>query len=192
MKGKIVFILCLFGLLFFKGFFQVFTINGDSMKGSLNDGTKVIALKYAPFLNSFKKFDRGDKVFFSYASDQRENLLVKTIVGIPGDTCEILGPIEYKKFKIKNKNYSFEFYYDQASEQYFKEDRNWISQQVEQKEFLILKEKYLVLGDNLYKSYDSRELGPIALESIKAKYLSPLIGFNWLNPLFRIEVSLNQ
>lgn len=161
------------GLLIFNCFFQVFTINGDSMKGSLDDGTKVIALKYAPFLNSFKQFDRGDKVFFSYASDHIEDLLVKTIVGIPGDTCEILGTTEHKKFTIKNNDHTFEFYYDLDSEQYFKKDRNWVSQQVEQKEFVILKEKYLVLGDNHYKSYDSRELGPIALESIKAKYISP-------------------
>lgn len=174
MKGKTIFVLCILGLLIFNCFFQIYTIEGDSMKGSLDDGTKVVALKYAPFLNTFKQFNRGDKVFFSYASDQHENLLFKTIVGVPGDTCEILGTIDHKKFSIKNKDYRLEFFYNQESELYFKNDRTWVNQQVEQKEILILKEKYFVLGDNRYDSFDSRDLGPVALNSIKAKFLTPI------------------
>ncbi|MEM9819601.1 MAG: signal peptidase I [Bacteroidota bacterium] len=179
MKIKLAFIISFTGLILFNCFFRIFTIHGDSMKGSLDDGIKVIALKYSPLLSPFKQFRRGDKVFFSYASDQIENLLVKTIVGLPGDTCIFIGTEDYKKFIIKNKGYQLEFYYDQPSEQYFDQDRNWVSQQDEQKEWLILKEKYFVLGDNHYKSFDSRELGPIAPQSIKAKFLGRL---HWSNP----------
>lgn len=114
-------------------------VNGNSMYPTLKGGEIML-------LNKLGKINRYDIVVLKI--NEEEDNLIKRIIGLPGETVEI---IENKVY-INNQELKDEFGFGVT----YNIDR------------LTLKEdEYFVLGDNRIISKDSRILGPIKKSEIK-------------------------
>lgn len=123
-------------------------VDGASMYPTLNDDDFLISLK--GIINNDYKY--GDIVVFSVES--RDYLLIKRIIGLPGDHIEIKQGNVYRNGTKLN-----EPYIDVETD-------GDINQIIEEG-------NYFVLGDNRGNSADSRvpEIGQIGAEDIKGKIL---------------------
>ena len=125
-------------------------VDGESMENTLYNGEIVLLNKIDLKLNGLKRFDI---VVFNYNKD----LLIKRVIGLPGETVEYLDNelyIDYKKVDVP-----FEF-----------EETNNFKYEVPNNE-------YFVLGDNRDNSKDSRYFGSIKIEKIKGKVSFILFPF---------------
>nr|WP_234885161.1 signal peptidase I [Clostridium tarantellae] len=105
-------------------------IPSGSMNPTLIEGDNLIISKI------YTKINRGDIIVFNHESN--ENMLIKRVIGLPGDFIEI------KKGKVYINNSLLEENYVK-----FPEDTNNI--------FKVPKDNYLFLGDNRKDSFDSRK-----------------------------------
>ena len=125
-------------------------VDGESMESTLYDGEIVLLNKIDLRVNGLKRFD---VVVFKYEKD----LLIKRVIGLPGDVVEYLDNelyINYKKVDIP-----FEFEY------------------TENFKYEVPDDEYFVLGDNRDNSKDSRYFGSIKLSNIKGKVSYILFPF---------------
>lgn len=126
-------------------------VDGESMEKTLYNGEIVLLNKIDLKLNGLKRFDI---VVFK----QEKDLLIKRVIGLPGETVEYIDNklyINYKKIDIP-----FEFEYTKD----FK--------------YEVPKNEYFVLGDNRDNSKDSRYFGSIKLKNINGKVNFILFPFN--------------
>lgn len=135
---------------------QAFKIPSESMKPTLLVGDHLLVFKSIydlklPFsdriLFSFSDPKRGDIVVFRFPED-RDKDFIKRIIGLPGDTVEVLGQkvfINGREIKDPWGRYT--------------EDKRLPSGVVYRSNFGPIKVpsgKYFVMGDNRDQSYDSR------------------------------------
>jgi signal peptidase I len=128
---------------------QPFIVKGASMEPTFADGEYLVVdqLSYR-----FKEPARGDVVIMRYPKDE-SIFFIKRIVGMPGETVEILG----RNVIVRSKDGAFtldEPYVDAARvrDEYFS---------------IVLGEgEYFVLGDNRRESSDSRSWGALPREDI--------------------------
>lgn len=126
-------------------------VDGESMESTLYDGEIVLLNKLGLRLNGLERFD---VVVFKYNKD----LLIKRVIGLPGETVEYLDNelyINYKKVDIP-----FEFEY------------------TEDFKYEVPDNEYFVLGDNRDNSKDSRYFGSIKINDIKGKVSIVLFPFS--------------
>ncbi|MEZ4813319.1 MAG: signal peptidase I [Caldisericia bacterium] len=128
-----------------------------SMLPTLMDGDIILVSKLA---YSFGEPHRGDIVVFK--SPDKDEDLVKRVVGLPGDVIEDNGStliINGKVFEKDNIRYNFD-----ASNYTFRNSSD--------EDGIILGDnEYYVLGDNREVSRDSRAFGPIEKKLIKGQVL---------------------
>lgn len=128
----------LFGLTIFavwfssQFFFQLILIQGDSMLPTFHDKQFALIDKHS------REYARGDVIAFY--CDDLEAVLVKRIVGIPGDVVHIRGEILY----VNNL----------LSEQYA--DDQFMYSGMFEKACALAENEYAVIGDNVNQSVDSR------------------------------------
>ncbi len=143
-KNKILlfFIIFIFSIFFIVSLFlDVYIVKGNSMEPYFHNGDVILGM-VLPFIK------RGDIIIFK--SPEKNSLLVKEVVGVPGDTI-----------LFKNG-----FYYINGIKIPIK-----ISDDVIFKKLKLDRDEYFVLGENVAVSYDSRYFGPISKKNIKAKVL---------------------
>ena len=160
---------CFFHFLF-SFFFGVSQIDGTSMRPTLADNEYVF---YAHKYYKNNQIKSGDIILLKVKDE--ENLFIKRVVGIPGDTIEMKNgilrvngikktgnvEIEMNIYEEKiNKSNTFKILNISKSE----EHNNF-------KKFKIPEDHYFVLGDNREDSHDSRDMGLIKKENIIHKYL---------------------
>ena len=136
-------------LIISKFWFQVILIRGDSMVPTYRSGQFVLIEKISD------EYNRDDVVAFK--SDELDAVLVKRIVGIPGD-----------KVFIKDQK----LYVNDELNSFYKDSFFGYSGILEN--VIILKEhEFIVIGDNIEESRDSRfdEIGIIIDTQIKGKLL---------------------
>lgn len=118
----------------------LYTINGDSLYPVFKSGDSVE-------LKKIKTVSRFDYVVFDFL----ERLICKQVVGMPGDTFEIISD----KLVINNdKEYPM---YGRKTLQHFSESYNKV----------LLDDEYIVLGNN--NSVDSANFGPVNRKLIIGK-----------------------
>lgn len=133
---------------------------GPSMEHTLLNGDIMILDKISYRFNEIKRFD-------IVVVDSEESLIIKRIIGIPGDK------IEYKdnKLHINDKHYK---------ENYL--DGDTITNDFSLKEITnadkIPEGYYFVLGDNREESKDSRLIGLIKKDQIQGKAKLTLFPFS--------------
>lgn len=150
--------------------FTPVTVNGHSMDPTLSDGQRLISSKIS-------NYERMDIITTKEPGDE-ERMIVKRIIGMPGDTVKM----ENDQLTINGKKYD-EPYLDEFKKE-FSEDKlqgeyaysSGFQAQAESSstftsdfEYTVPKGKYLVLGDNRLISKDSRMFGLVDKDMIQGK-----------------------
>lgn len=124
-------------------------VNGESMESTLYDGEIVLLNK----ISLSKGINRFDIVVFDYEDD----LLIKRVIGLPGET------IEYKDNKLYINGKETELPLEFENTKDFKDK--------------VSENSYYLLGDNRDNSKDSRYIGEINIKDIKGKVRFVLFPF---------------
>lgn len=150
----IVIAIVFFIALFVVSFEQVI---GPSMKGTLNAGDVTIVNK---LVYKFRTIKRNEIV----SINQKDKIMVKRVIGLPGEH------IEYKDNKLYvNGSLVLENNISVETKDFKLEDIGYET---------IPKDMYFVLGDNRTNSSDSREFGLVKKDEIIGKIVMRLYPFS--------------
>lgn len=138
-------------------------VRGDSMLPNLKDKEMLILSKITYRLSSIKRFDVV--VLDESKIDSSDKLIIKRIIGLPGDYIEYKDDVLYINGKEVKENYDRDVTDD------FKLENICACSKIH-------KDKYLVLGDNRSISKDSRYIGLIDKKYIKGKAIFRLFPLN--------------
>ncbi len=154
LKYLIVIATVFFIALFVVSFEQVI---GPSMKGTLNAGDVTIVNK---LVYKFRTIKRNEIV----SINQKDKIMVKRVIGLPGEH------IEYKDNKLYvNGSLVLENNISVETKDFKLEDIGYET---------IPKDMYFVLGDNRTNSSDSREFGLVKKDEIIGKIVMRLYPFS--------------
>ena len=126
--------------------FDIIRVSGTSMVPTLHDKDIVGVEKLSLYKN---KFDYKDIVIFD-SRNEKHNIYIKRVIGLPGDTVEIKDGGVYINGEHLNETYL---------------DPNTTT--TGNLSVTLDDSHIFVLGDNREVSEDSRQLGPIPIDSIK-------------------------
>lgn len=137
-------------------------VSGDSMENTLYDGESLLVSKISYELGDPERFDviifypHGKDGTDGYGIGDADEFYVKRVIGLPGETVQIVG----EDILINGKK---------LEENYGKDPIDFVG--IAREPVTLGKDEYFVLGDNREVSYDSRyeEIGPIKRKNIEAK-----------------------
>ncbi len=163
--AKIILLVALgvaFGLLIRKYAVGVATVAGDSMQPTLMTGDRVLITRLDYLVDTP---ERGDVVQLEIPG--RDGAYLKRVVGLPGESVEIIGGVVHINGQALNEAYAT------LSDDDFRVELG--------------KDEYFVLGDNRPVSYDSREedFGVISADCFRGRVRAVV----W--PFERIEFGIN-
>lgn len=147
-------------LIFFIGLYvipnyvlQRTVVDGDSMQNTLHDKESLLIDKISYEIGDPKRFDIV--VFYPYGKDVDE-YYVKRVIGLPGETVQIIGSDIYINGEILEENYG-------------KDPIHYAG--IAKDPITLADDEYFLLGDNREISYDSRyeEVGPVHRDYIEGK-----------------------
>lgn len=139
-------------------------VDGASMENTLHHGEQLYVEKVSYHFNTLDRFDII--VFYPYGRDN-EDYYVKRVIGLPGETVQIIDSKIYINGDVLEENYGKEPMDDPGIARY---------------PITLGEDEYFVLGDNRNISKDSRneEVGNITKENIGGKVvlrIAPLSKF---------------
>lgn len=146
-------------IVIFLAFVIVFSVGmktsvvGDSMEPGLYNGQEVLINRVIYRLSSPK---RGDVIVFLPNGNQNTHLYVKRVVGLPGETIQILDGSVYVDGVLLEEDAEFDRIADPG---------------IAANELQLEIDEYFVLGDNRNSSEDSRSgnIGPVRKDTIAGK-----------------------
>lgn len=128
-------------------------INGDSMLPTLDDGDVMILNKISYKISGIKRFDM-------VVIDNNDTLLIKRVIGLPGETISV----KDNKLFVNGKEVEQKFLSkDEITDDF---------------ETVVTDDCYFVLGDNRDISLDSRELGCFNINEIQGTTSLTIYPFN--------------
>ena len=142
-------------------------VDGSSMENSLYDGEQVLIEKVSRYFDGPERFD---VVVFTKNHGTYTKTYIKRIIGLPGETVQIIG----NRILIDGK---------ELEEKYGKnpmDDAGIASEPI-----LLGDDEYFVLGDNRLVSIDSREraVGAVSIEELDGVVIfrvTPFSAFGWV------------
>lgn len=137
---------------------QITIVHGNSMEATVSDDDKLLVSKLNYKLEKPKRFD---VIVFSKQKDQN---LIKRVIGLPGEKVEIKEGIIYIDGEKLEENYGL----------------NPLNPEADPVEMQLNKDEYFVLGDNRSVSLDSRfgAVGAVKKSEIIGEALIRLYPFN--------------
>ena len=126
-------------------------VNGASMYPTLKNSDMMILNETAYYFKEIKRFD-------IVVVDTKEELIIKRVIGLPGETISYKDNVLYINGKKVKEKYSYGI--------------------TEDFEPVTLKDEYFVMGDNRQNSMDSRFFGPFKKKSIRGKTNFIIIPFD--------------
>ena len=138
-------------LLFKKFLYSPIRVNGESMMKTLHDGDIMILDIIDYRLHGLNRFD-------IVVVDEGDELLIKRVIGLPGEEVEYKDNKLYVNGKKVNDKYA--------------------SEKTENFSVLVPKDEYFVLGDNRTNSLDSRAFGTFSNKKILGKTSMIIYPFN--------------
>ncbi|MCI9486032.1 MAG: signal peptidase I [Lachnospiraceae bacterium] len=163
--GFLAYAAVIFGCTFFIIMFvaQRTSVSGHSMDDNLQDGDQLILEKVS---YRFRDPARFDIVVFRFAHE-KNTFFIKRIIGLPGETVQIIGDDIYIDGEILEEDYGLEPIQDPM---------------LAAEPITLGEDEYFVLGDNRNHSSDSRD------PSVANVKRSQIVGRAWLRiwPLDRL------
>ncbi len=170
LEWVIVIVLALLISMLIKAFvFSTYKVNMVSMENTLFEGHNVIVYKTGYFFNEPK---HGDIIVFMHEEGQFKSIFkylpvknpgevdyIKRVIGLPGDEIDIREDGVYRKAKGESE-------YKKLDEPYAKGITESKGMELP---FIVPEDKLFVMGDNREKSLDSRQIGPIDIDSVIGK-----------------------
>ena len=145
------FIVIILVLLFKKFFYAPIKVNGESMMNTLHDKDIMILDVIGYKINGIKRFD-------IVVVDEGDELIIKRVIGLPGEK------VAYKDNTLYiNDKKIIDIYGSKKTDDF---------------EEIVPKGKYFVLGDNRTNSMDSRVFGAFPKSKILGKTKLVLLPFN--------------
>ncbi|MGB8452602.1 MAG: signal peptidase I [Anaerocolumna sp.] len=143
-------------------------VDGPSMEDTLHNGDHLMVEKISYHLGQLKRFDII--VFYPHGRDSDE-YYVKRIIGLPGETIQIIGSDIYINGEVLDENYG-------------KEPITYAG--IAEKPLTLGDDEFFVMGDNRDVSLDSRydEVGVVPKENIGGRAILriwPLKKFGLMN-----------
>ena len=159
-----IILICLLALVIVFYFGRQVKNSGDSMRPAVLDGDIVLVNR---MIYDASKPKRGDIIVFKPNGNENARSYIKRIIGLPGETVQIVGSDIFINGQILEEDYGLEpiQYANRASEP-----------------ITLGEDEYFVLGDNRNDSSDSRDP---AVGNVKR---SQIVGKAWLRiwPLNKI------
>jgi len=138
---------------------QLVVVSGDSMEPTFKNNQQLLAEKLTINITTI---NRGDIVIFNSIGSNFENshLLIKRVIGLPGEKIKIQSGIVYINNVPLEENYLNKDVYTNLK---------YNTKVIEGEEYEIGENSYFVLGDNRDNSVDSRVFGALHKNSIIGK-----------------------
>ncbi len=130
------------------------------MENTLTDGEYVIVSK---ILTDKSCIERGDLIICKLNDGKKDINIIKRVIGLPGDTIEIKDGNIILNNKLLKENYIKENF------------------TLGETKITLSENQLFILGDNRTISLDSRKIGPITYNDIKAKVLIRLFPITKIN-----------
>lgn len=130
---------------------QPFLVSGASMEPNFSNGNYLVVDEIT---YRFRDPGRGEVVVFRYPRDP-SIFFIKRIIGLPGERI-VIKDGEIKVFNFENETGFM------LQEDYLPSGLKTIGDL----DITLAKDKYLVLGDNRYQSFDSRNWGAVSRKDI--------------------------
>jgi signal peptidase I len=137
-------------------------VDGPSMENTLHDGENVLVEK---FLYKAKGLERFDVVVFYPYGREHTDYYVKRVIGLPGETVQIIGSDIYINGELLEENYGKDKITNPG---------------IAKKPITLSENEIFVLGDNREVSLDSRyeQVGPVPLEYVGGRVILRIYPFN--------------
>lgn len=145
-------------------------VRGDSMDNTLKDGEVLFLSKINYQLSKIERYD------IVVIKDIDNDLIIKRIIGLPGDNIEYKDDILYINGKKQTKRFTKDETEDFTLEEICKINHITCHGKIP-------KNMYLVLGDNRDVSADSRVKGLISREQIQGETIFRVFPFHKIGSL---------
>jgi signal peptidase I len=147
-------------------------VYGYSMQPTLNDGDAVFVEMISKYTNSYK---RGEIVTVNATGMEgysKQEKLIKRIIGRPGDTISIKDGLVYLNGALLDEPYLAEG------------TKTFVSADGTAKGYdnvVLGPDQYYIMGDNRGASLDSRVIGPVSVDRIKAHVILRIYPFDQID-----------
>ena len=165
-EGAILLLALILGLLIRAGVYETVLIPSSSMEPTLKVGDRLLVDHRSSLHGRWK---RGDIITFHPPEawqDPDQDLLVKRVIGLPGETVAVQQGQVFVNGKV-------------LQEDYLKEPM----QAEDPVQFTLAPGQYFVMGDNRNNSSDSRNNGPVPDGDIRGRAIRRLAPFSRMGAL---------
>lgn len=170
---RIVVEICMYAAMLFicvciipKYVIQRTVVSGSSMLNTLHNNESILVEKVSYRFTDPDRFDII--VFYPYGRDDPDDYYVKRIIGLPGETIQIIGDDIYIDGEVLEENYGKDPITDEG---------------IASEAITLADDEFFVLGDNREISEDSRIFGPVKKVNIAGHAVFRIFPFNKFGPL---------